>query len=320
MLGLHSGKVAGKDGLPVGTVDLQVLGPDGKALAGVKVSLGHVESAGTSVKFIEAVTDVAGQAHFSKLQPGAGTQYAAIITRDGVRIGTDVFTLDDKRGAAGEMHIPGRTQDVSVLRISSSSRIMVELRENAVAVLQNLIVQNTSDKIFDPGPGGFLIPLPGGFADAENLPGGSEVEVKEGSGVLLRALLPPAQSPNTGAQVRIVYTLATHEERDLEVVQPMPIGLQGALLLIPAEYTLSMSAPGMRNRAPERDENGNELRLFDLDAVAPGHALRLTVHGLPTHDQVGKWIAGVLVGLLIVAGFVALLRRRAAVPGAQEAA
>ena len=196
---------------------------------------------------------------------------------------------------------------------------MVELRENAVAVLQNLIVQNTSDKIFDPGPGGFLIPLPGGFADAENLPGGSEVEVKEGSGVLLRSLLPPAQSPNTGAQVRIVYTLATHEERDLEVVQPMPIGMQGALVLIPAEYTLSLSAPGIRNRAPERDENGNELRLFDLDAVAPGHALRLTVHGLPTHDQIGKWIAGVLVGLLIVAGFVALLRQRAAVPKAQEA-
>jgi hypothetical protein len=59
--------------------------------------------------------------------------------------------------------------------------------------------------------------------------------------------------------------------------------------------------------------------MYDLDAVTPGHALRLTVHGLPTHDQTGKWIAGVLVALLILAGVVALGRSRPSASVAQNA-
>jgi hypothetical protein len=312
MVGLRSGKVEGKDGLPVGTLDLNLIGPDGKALAGVKVSLGHVAHTTSAVEFVDAVTDPSGHAHFEKLQTGGGTQYAAVLERDGLRIGTDAFTLDDKRGAAGELRVPGRTSDLSVLRISSSSRMMVELREEAVGVLQNLVVENTSDKVFDPGPSGLLIPLPEGFSGAEKLPGGSEVEIKEGVGVLLRSVLPPTQSPSAVTQVRIGYVLTTHENRDFDIVQPMPIDMQGGLVLVPAEYTISLSAPGLRPRAAERDDSGNELRLYDLDAVPAGHALRLTVRGLPTHDETGKWIAGVLVALLILAGIVAAARPRPA--------
>jgi hypothetical protein len=314
MVGIRAGKVEGKAGLPAGTVDLHVAGADGKPLTGVKVSLGHVEGKTASVEFVDAVTDPSGQAHFDKLKTGSGTQYAAVIEREGMRIGTDAFALDDQRGAAGELRVPGRTSDLSVLRISSSSRMMVELREDAVGVLQNLIVENVSDKIFDPGPAGLLIPLPDGFAGAEKLPGGSEVEIKEGVGVFFRSILPPTQPTAAAAQIRIGYVLTTREQHDLDIVQPMPVGMQGGLVLVPADYSIALSAPGLRARANERDDSGNELRLFDLDAVQPGHALRLTVHGLPTHDETGKWIAGILVGLLILAGIVATARPRVAAP------
>jgi len=310
VVGIRSGKVEGNDTLSAGTVELRVLGPDGKALTGFKVSLGHVKHATGAVEFVEAVTAPSGAAHFDKLETGPKTQYAAVVEHDGLRVGTDAFTLDDKRGAAGEIRVPARTNDLSVLRISSSSRVMVELREDAVGVLQNLIVENTSEKVFDAGPGGLMIPLPDGFAAAEKLPGGAEVEIKEGVGVLIKTLLPPTQTPVAATQVRIGYVLGTHEERDFEIVQPMPLGMQGGLVLIPAEYTIDLSSPGLRSRAAERDENGNELRMFDLDAIPPGHALRLTMRGLPTHDQVGKWIAAFLVALLIAAGIVAAGRPR----------
>ena len=91
-------------------------------------------------------------------------------------------------------------------------------------------------------------------------------------------------------------------------LKPMPLGLDGGLILIPSEYHLTVSAPGLRTRPTERDDAGNQLRTFDLDAVAAGQTLRLTVHGLPTHDRIGKWIAGVLVALLILAGIVAAAR------------
>lgn len=312
VIAVRSGKVAGKAELPTGTVTLRVLGEDGKELPGIRVSLGHVETGTGKVEFDQSTTDPSGIARFEKLRVGPKVQYGAVIEKDGLRIGTDAFTLDEKHGSSGELRVPGRTNDLSVLRISASSRMMVELREDAIGVLQNLIVENTSDKVFDPGPAGLVLPLPDGFTGGEKLPGGAELEIKDGVGALLKTLVPPTQSPAAVTQVRMAYVLATHRASDFEIVQPMPVAMQGGLVLIPAEYPIDLSAPGLRARPAQRDDDGNELRMFDLDAVAPGHALRLTIRGLPTHDEAGKWIAGILVAILVAAGIVAARRPRGA--------
>jgi len=313
-LGVRSGKIEARDGMKAGTLDVTVLSSDGKPMPGIGVDLGRAEHKG-GVDFVHAVADALGVAHFADLKSGDGSPYAAVVERDGFRVGTPAFTLDDKRGDVGEIRLPGRTSDLSVLSISASSRMMVELHEDAIGVLQNLLVENTSDKVFDPGPRGLFIPLPEGFAGAEKLPGGVDLEIKEGSGAFLHAMLPPTQSPGAAAQVRLGYMLTTHETPEYDIVQPMPLGLQGGLVLIPGEYAIGLSSPGLRARPPERDDNGNELRMFELDAVAPGQALRLSVLGLPTRSQAGKWIAGVLAGLLVAAGFVATRRPRHALGG-----
>lgn len=314
VLAVRSGKVEARDNIKAGTLEITVLGEDGKSISGVGVDLGRVQHAANGVKFVHAVTDPSGIAHFADLKTGEGAQYAAVVERDGLRVGSPAFAMDAQRGAAGEIRVPARTNDLSVLRIGSASRMMVESREEALGVLQNLLVENTSDKVFDPGQRGLFIPLPDGFAGAEKLPGGAELEIKEGVGVFLHGRLPPTQSPGAAVQVRLGYALTTHETPEFEIVQPMPLGLQGALVLIPGESSIDLSAPGIRTRPPERDDNGNELRMYDLDAVMPGHALRLTVRGLPTRSQVGKWIAAGLVGLLIIAGLLAARRRQTAVP------
>jgi hypothetical protein len=69
----------------------------------------------------------------------------------------------------------------------------------------------------------------------------------------------------------------------------------------------------LRTRPSERDDNANQLRLYDLDAVPPGQALRLTVRGLPTREQAGKWIVAALAGMLVVAGVFGARRPRSAV-------
>ena len=309
-LGVRSGKVEARDGMKAGTLEVSVLGAEGKPIPGIGVDLGRTQRGGSGVEFVHAVSDESGIAHFADLKSGDASPYAAVIERDGVRVGTPAFLLDDKRGSLAEIRVPSRTSDLSALHISSSSRMMVELREDAVGVLQNLLVENTSDKVFDPGPRGLFIPLPDGFAGAEKLPGGVELEIKEGSGAYLHAMLPPTQSPGAAVQVRLGYVLTTHETPEFEIVQAMPLGLQGGLVLIPSEYSIGVSAPGLRARPPERDDNGNELHMFELDTVAPGQALRLTVLGLPTRHQAGKWIAGMLAGLLVAAGFVASRRPR----------
>jgi hypothetical protein len=302
-LGIRSGKVEASDDVKAGSVELKVEGADGKPVAGVGVDMGH--AAGKGVESAHAVTDGNGVAHFAGLKADSTTIYAAVIAHDGMRVGTPTFGLEAKRGAAGEIKLPGRTDSLSALRIASSSRMLVELREDAIGLLQNLVIENTSDTIFDPGPRGLFIPLPEGFTGAEKLPGGNDIEIKEGVGAFLHAPILPAESMGASAQVRLGYVLATHETRELEIVLPMPIGLQGGLVLVPADHPIGLSAPGLRTRASERDENGNELRIFELDAVPAGQALRLTLVGLPTHSQTGRWIAAMLAGLLVAGGIVA---------------
>ncbi len=315
-LGVRSGKVEPREGMKAGTLEMRVLTAGGKPIPGQSVDLGRVAHATGGVDFVHGVTDESGTAHFADLKAGDGTQYAAVIERDGMRVGSPAFTLEADRGAVGEIRMPGRTSDPSVLRISSASRMMIELREDAIGVLQNLLLENTSDKVFDPGPRGLFIPLPAGFAGAEKLPGGVDLDIKEGVGIFVHTMLSPTESPGATAQVRFGYALATHETSEFEIVQPMPLGLQGGLVLIPAEYSIGLSAPGLRARPPERDDSGNELRMYDLDAVPTGRALHLTVLGLPTRDQTGKWIAAVLAGLLVAGGVVAARRpRKVVTPG-----
>jgi len=311
-LGIRSGKVEPRDAMKAGSLDITVLSAEGKPLAGVGVDLGRVQHAGGGVDFLHTVSDDSGVAHFADLKAGDSAPYAAVVERDGMRVGTPAFTLDDKRGAAGEIRMPGRTIDLSALRISSATRMMVELREDSIGVLQNLHVENTSDKIFDPGPKGLFFPLPEGSTGAEKLPGGVDLEFKEGSGAYLHALIPPSQSPGADVQVRLGYILNTPAAAEYEVVQPMPLGLQGGIAMIPGDMGVSLAAPGLRARPPERDDNGNELHMFELYPLVPGQPLRLTVLGLPTRQQTGKWVAGLLAGLLVLAGLVAVRRPRKA--------
>lgn len=305
-LGVRSGTVQTRDDLPARSVEIHVLTADGKPIPGVRVNLAHAQPTGGAVAVKNADTDDSGTARFTNLDGGETGHWAAAVERDGMRIGTQPFALSAGHGSAGELRIPARTNDLSVLRVSANSRMMVELREDSIAFLQNLIVENTSDKVFDPGPKGLLIPLPDGFTGAEKMEGGAAVEIKEGAGVILRNLLPPTDTMAAAAQVRVGCVLNTHEAAEVEIVQPMPLGLQGGLVMLPVMASVGLSAPGLRARPAERDDNGNELRMYDLDSVAPGRPLRLTVYGLPTRSQTGKSIAGVLAGLLVLAGVVAI--------------
>jgi hypothetical protein len=316
-LGVRAGKIEPSDKLPAGAVEIHVLGADGKPMLGVRVDLARARQAAGGVEVKHADTDESGTARFAGLESGEGVPWAAAVERDGMRMGTQPFALEAKRGSAGELRIPGKTSDLSVLRVSANTRMMVELREDSLAFLQNLVVENTSDKVFDPGPRGLLIPLPDGCTGAEKMSGGAEVELKEGTGALLHSLLPPTDNPAAAAQIRVGCVLGMHETPEVEIVQPMPLGMQGGLVMIPATLSVGVSAPGLRARPAERDDNGNDLRMYDLDSLPPGQPLRLTVYGLPTRGHLGRWIAGILVTLLIAAGVVAARRPRRPTPAAE---
>jgi hypothetical protein len=312
---VHGGKIEPRDGLPAGSVEIRVLDANDKPIAGAEVRLARTTATAGSLKVESANTDATGTARFSNLASDDKAGWAAVVERDGIRVGSQPFALESKRGSAGELRIPGKTSDLAVLRVSKDSRMMVELREDAIGFLENLVIENTSDKVFDPGPRGLLVPLPDNCNGAEKLPGGANVEMKAGVGAVHHGALPPTNNPEAAIQVRVGCVLNTGGSSEIEIVQPMPLGLQGGIAMIQAVQGVGLSAPGIRTQPPERDDNGNELRMYDLDGVTAGQPLRLIVFGLPAREQTGKWIAGLLAGLLVLGGIVVARKPRSTKSG-----
>ena len=304
------GKVALKEGTPPGRLVLLILGQDGKPIVGQPVRIGKSKRATKDLEFLDGTSDENGVATWEKLPPGNEIDYVALIERDGIRVGTNAFSVGEQTGLEGELRMPGRTSDTRVLRVSAHTRMMIEPREDSLSILQNLIIENTSDKLFEPDAKGVFLPLPAGFTGAEKLPGGVNLDLLDGQGAIMRIPVAPTTSAALSAQARMGFTLNSKDKGAIEIVQPMPFGLAGGMLMVPAQFPLTISAPGLREKPAEKDDAGLTLRIFELDAIAPGSALRLTISGLPKRPLVGKLITGGICLLLVGAGILGARRAK----------
>jgi hypothetical protein len=111
-------------------------------------------------------------------------------------------------------------------------------------------------------------------------------------------------------RMRFGFVMPAGGAPSLEIRQPMPFGADGVRLLIPANANLTVEAAGLRPQPDAKDAQGNVVKIFDLDNIAPGSALALTVGGLPAVAHTGRNIAGVLCLLLVAAAVVASPRSR----------
>jgi hypothetical protein len=182
--------------------------------------------------------------------------------------------------------VPGQTNDPSVLQVSSSSKLLIDLREDALAVMENLVLENTSDRFFSAGQGGLPIPLPAGSSNGSPIEGGARLEPLESSTMFLRDAVPPADSDG------------------------MPLGIESPVVMVPENDHLALAAPGLQTMAPQTDDRGARMLLFQLASVPRNGVLSITVSGMPTRASVGKTIATVLVAALVFAAVLGLRRPR----------
>ena len=68
--------------------------------------------------------------------------------------------MPESGGARAEIRALARTTDPAAITIGAGGRIVVQMRDDTLQILEFLPLENTSDKMFDPGPGAFEIPLP----------------------------------------------------------------------------------------------------------------------------------------------------------------
>jgi hypothetical protein len=317
-LGAVAGRVAPAPGTPAGTLELTLLDQAGKPLVNRPVRLGQVTK-DQPLKVLRATSNEAGVARFEGLVTGEETGYAALIQHEGMRLSTEPFRMDPAQGMRGEMRAVGRTSDPSVLRFDNRARLIFEVGEDSVQMMEELLFKNVSDKAFEPGSDGLLIPLPEGFEGAKEIEGSVALDLRAGQGAAVRAPISPNNAAMFATRVRVGFVLPAGGSPDVEVRQKMPFGLEGALLLVPANANLTLAGNGLRERSAQADAQGNAVKLYELDAVPPGGTLQLTVKGLPALDRKGRNIAGVLCLLLIVAAVIASPRPQQAVRAAASA-
>jgi hypothetical protein len=302
-LGAVAGRVAPAPGTPAGTLELTLLDQAGKPIANRRVQLGQVTK-DAPLKVLRATSNEAGVARFEGLVTGEDTGYAALIEHEGMRLSTEPFRMEAAQGMRGEMRAVGRTSDPSVLRFDGRARLIFEVGEDSVQMMEELLFKNVSDKAFEPGSDGLLIPLPEGFEGAKEIEGSVQLDLRPGQGAAVRGPISPNNAAMFATRVRVGFVLPAGGSPDVEVRQKMPFGLEGALLLVPSSANLTVAGNGLRERPAQADAQGNAVKLYELEAIPPGGTLQLTVKGLPALNRQGRNIAGVLCLLLIVAAVI----------------
>jgi hypothetical protein len=320
--------------LPAGTVTVRVgRGSLSNAAVGVDV-VASVTAPGGKATMRTEKTKSDGRATFADLAVGAEFQAQAVV--DGQRLQTASFAIPAEGGArlmllsqqsqdesAGEeapaaanphagAHGHGGTptetanagegtSDPSLLRVSGSSKLLIDLREDALAVMENLVLENTSDRVFRADHGGLAIPLPAGANGVEAIEGSARLELEQGSALLLREAIPPSSSPTPPVQARFGFLVATAGENAITLRQPMPLGIEEPVVMVPESVHLTPAAPGLQAMASQTDDRGARIQVFQLASVPRNGVLSITVSGLPTRGGLGKIIATVLVAVLVCA-------------------
>ena len=313
-LGATSGVATGDSALPVGRLDVAIFDENGAPIPRHPVLLGMVDKT-NKVSVRKTTSDDKGVAHFADLPHGEGTGYAAVLEWHGMRLGTAPFPMPDAGGARGEIRALSRTADPSVMTLGQGSRVIIQMHEDSLQFLEMLALENTSDKIFDPGPGAIEIPLPKGFVGAEAQESDRKIDVRQNHGMAVHGTFTPHSSftgtsaRNAGQEVVFGFVLPYHGDTR-EFVQPMPNGMAPSTLITEQISGLTVKGPGIGARQ-ERELSGKKYWVMPIDPIPRGGELSFTISGIPSTDSTGRTVAGGLALALVAAAIVFGRRPRA---------
>jgi hypothetical protein len=312
-LGATAGVAAEDASLPTGTLEVRLRDESSAPIPNHPVLLGMVNKTG-EVETRNGQSDATGVARFTGLPTGKETGYAAVIEWHGLRLNTSPFAMPETGGARADIQALSRTNDPSVITIGAGGRLVFQMSEDRLQVLEFLPLENTSDRMFDPSPGALEIPLPTGFTGAQPQENDRKIDVRQDHGMAVHGPIVPKRSLlGVGESERqaneVVFGFVMHYYGDsLDYVQPMPNGI-GQLTVIADQKMseLTVHGPGVGARE-ERVLGGRKYWVMSVAGVPPGGTLRFTLEGLPSHPGSGRIAAGVL-SLMLIAGTIAFARK-----------
>jgi hypothetical protein len=311
-LGASTGTAHADPSLPAKTLEVHLLDEAGQPVKNAPVMLGAVDQT-NKVQVHRARSDDSGVARFTDLPTGEHTGYAAVFEWHGIRLGTEPFAMPETGGMRAEIRALPRTADPKVITIAPGARLVLQMHEDSLQFLEIFALENTSDKIFDPGAGAIEIPLPQGFVGAEAAQGDRKIDVRQNHGMAIHGVVVPKRSISSAGdaatranEVTFGFVLPYHgDSREFE--QPMPTGIGPFNLITEQVGDIVITGPGVGPRET-RELGGRKYWLARVEAVPPGGTLKLSISGLPTTSSTGRYVA-LALALALVAGAVFFGRR-----------
>lgn len=311
-LGTPDGAARVDQGLPAGTLVVKVVDEAGKPLADLAVALHHGDRATEKVDQLpEQKTDAQGVARWDRLKAGSGDGYMVGVTRGGSVVRSKPFRLESSHGSTLALTAHQVVRDASQVVLGNGSHIILDVADDAVQVVENLLVKNPLEQTIDPGPAGLRIPLAERALSAQLLNAGEEqnprlsIDVSQADkppAVLWRGPIPPGNHP-----VRAGFLLK--HSGDLQFRQELALGGESLLVAVAKLPTVSVRGEGLDIQ--DRKIEGKDwifVRAQEGKPQKAGTVLEFRASGFPYDAPLYRLAAGA-VALAIAVAFGVLAWR-----------
>ncbi len=272
-----------------GSIEIEVLAPNGAPEAGAEIVLGVMASMGTRTEQ-HAKADAQGRHVFRDLGMGSQQAYRVNVLYQGAKFSSTPFRLSEDAGYRVRVPLRATTADRSLL-FQVIGQTVVELRDDRLHLTQQARLANAGERVIALPKDGLLVPLPSGFTAFQWQDQMTDQKGEElaGKGFRIRGSLPPGS-------VTLAWTFdlpreGTHARIPLS--QPWRTYTYRVISEAPEGLTLRVS----EFPEPERIQEERRELLFTQIQRRPSEpqleSFTIRLDGIPGPGP-GRWIAVML--------------------------
>jgi hypothetical protein len=283
--------------LPTGTIDVEVLSPDGKPHAGADIVLGVMESSGGRTEK-PAKTDASGRYRYADLPTGSKQAYRVNVRYAGAKFSSTPFRLPERGGY--HVRVPllaTTTSDRMIFQLVGQT--VVELKDDRLHLTQQARITNAGNTVFTLPQDGLLVELPAGYTAFQWNEVMTDQKATEdaGKGFRLRGSFPPGsvtlawafdlERQGNAAKIPVEMPFRTYTYR---IISEAPAGL---------ELSATDFPPPERVKDEGRDLLFTQIRRSPDEPELEAFSIRL--QGIPGPGP-GRWVAAFLALLAVGVG------------------
>ncbi|HVJ91544.1 MAG TPA: hypothetical protein VM580_17195 [Labilithrix sp.] len=290
--------------LPVGTLDIQVVDPEGKPIPNVQVTLGVLYNSvakGESRKRLSLASNASGVARVEHLETGSSVAYRPMIITEGATFSVMPFRMSETTGMRAMLHVYPVVEDIESAVVVSQSILYAEVKDDRIQVQQAFHVYNFGKSAWVPK--NLIIPMPEEFTAFTSQQGMTDVgaEAVPKQGVRVHGTFGPGQH-----SIEFRWQLPYAGQPEVRFDVGMLPRMAATRVIAPASKGMTLEVPGFPPPQSTSDALGQRALITERQLRRedpPLTKMELIIRGLPSEGP-AKLIATMLSGAGILVGIV----------------